>query len=383
MDRRAILAIALSFVVLFGSNWLFQKLGWLPTPSNTKVATAPLDSSSAPGRANLTAPTLTTLGARDTTGAHAGASGAWVATDLPDTVLTIEQPLFTARVRTRGARLLSVVSRSKGRQRRTGALADSPALSLDLGDDATPVSSRTRCTRGPRAPMPGPGRHAHADRARFERTVGRADVPLRRRGLPHRLQRSDRGAEPGARPQALPHRAALVAARDRAHARRRFGEPGRDDEGGQGQPASPRERAQEGPEDERRCDPLARSAQQVLPARARPRRGCPGHREPHRARARHAARGTRPGRGFDHDPAAGPGRTHQFMLYAGRSTTGVQRLGMDLEPPRAFAFNFFAVLVGALAWSASSTRSSTTGASRSSCSHAAKLARRIRCRRAA
>ena len=32
MDRKALIAIALSFVVLFGSNFLFQKLGWIPTP---------------------------------------------------------------------------------------------------------------------------------------------------------------------------------------------------------------------------------------------------------------------------------------------------------------------------------------------------------------
>jgi len=144
MDRRAILAIALSFLVLFGSNWLFQKLGWLPTPSNTQVATAPPDSASAPGQAQFTAPgakTLTTLGARDTTGAHTGASGAWVATDLPDTVLMIDQPLFTARVRTRGARLLSVVLKQyKDGDDGRVALADTPALGLDLGDDATPVS---------------------------------------------------------------------------------------------------------------------------------------------------------------------------------------------------------------------------------------------------
>ena len=37
MDRRALIAIALSFVVLFGSNFLFQKLGWIPSPAQQRA----------------------------------------------------------------------------------------------------------------------------------------------------------------------------------------------------------------------------------------------------------------------------------------------------------------------------------------------------------
>ena len=37
MDRRALIAIALSFAVLFGSNILFQKLGWIPSPGQQRA----------------------------------------------------------------------------------------------------------------------------------------------------------------------------------------------------------------------------------------------------------------------------------------------------------------------------------------------------------
>jgi YidC/Oxa1 family membrane protein insertase len=50
-------------------------------------------------------------------------------------------------------------------------------------------------------------------------------------------------------------------------------------------------------------------------------------------------------------PLPAGGRVHQYMLYAGPlDYWHVQRLGMDLEPPHALAFNFFKPFSSALAW---------------------------------
>jgi hypothetical protein len=41
LDRRTIIAVALSFFVLFGTQWLAVKLGWIPAapPREAKRAT--------------------------------------------------------------------------------------------------------------------------------------------------------------------------------------------------------------------------------------------------------------------------------------------------------------------------------------------------------
>ena len=152
MDRKALLAIALSFVVLFGSNLLFQKLGWLPSaqkPAATATTpSAPAGTVAEPGRAQIAAPApakgpaATILhphepAAADTTAAR---NGDWFAPANPETVLTIEHPLYTARFRARGARLLSVLLKQyKDGNSGRATLAADPAFGLDLGDAQTPV----------------------------------------------------------------------------------------------------------------------------------------------------------------------------------------------------------------------------------------------------
>lgn len=132
-----LLAIALSFLVLFGSQWLFQKLGWIPTrtkPATTAVST---DSLATPGRGEITRPEETggSLLAPDTTGATSGWASA------ADTILTIDQPLYVARFRSKGARLLSVaLKKYKDGNSGVATLAADPAVALDLGNDMAPQS---------------------------------------------------------------------------------------------------------------------------------------------------------------------------------------------------------------------------------------------------
>ncbi|MGH7726047.1 MAG: membrane protein insertase YidC [Candidatus Eiseniibacteriota bacterium] len=166
MDRRTLLAIVLSFIVLFGSQWVFQKLGWIPRPTDRKpasTAVAPGDTLGGPGATELqsgaggtgavsgpggTAPGIGAgagTAAGTVAGMAAGASGqaasGWIVTASPDTILTIEQPLYTARFRARGARLLSVaLKKYKDGNSGIATLADSPALGLDLGTDDRPLS---------------------------------------------------------------------------------------------------------------------------------------------------------------------------------------------------------------------------------------------------
>src|SRR5689334_3952386 len=135
MDRRALIAIALSFVVLFGSNLLFQKLGWIPSPQsppkNEAVQAPASRPSAAPGAAQI-APTTPTP-------ATTNAQGGWAAS--ADTLLTIDQPHYTVRIRTQGARLLSVLLKDyKDGDSGKAMLAADPPLALDLGDRQTPVS---------------------------------------------------------------------------------------------------------------------------------------------------------------------------------------------------------------------------------------------------
>ena len=151
LDRRTILAVALSFLVLFGSQWLAVKLGWIQqAPRPQATATAPdRGPSAAPDAARLdapdpnkpsTAPGASPVGAP---GAHAvGAAAAragWA--DAPDTIVTVEHPLYVARFQSRGARLLSVTLRQfEGSDTARVTLSDNPALGLDLGDSRAPRS---------------------------------------------------------------------------------------------------------------------------------------------------------------------------------------------------------------------------------------------------
>lgn len=148
LDRRTIIAVALSFLVLFGSQWLAVKMGWIPS-SPRPQATAPVappGASVAPGTATLDAPdpsrpsTAPGAGPRGAPGASIPGSTAlagWAA--APDTIVTVEHPLYVARFTTRGARLLSVTLRNfESSDTSRVTLADSPALGLDLGDARAP-----------------------------------------------------------------------------------------------------------------------------------------------------------------------------------------------------------------------------------------------------
>jgi len=147
VDRKAILAIALSFIVLFGSNLLFQRMGWLPRAQAPAPAPAVATAPQATSRAETTPPNLTataqgaTAPGASTLGApSAGKNGTWFAPPGADTVLTIEQPLYTARIQARGARLLGVTLKQfKDGDHGHASLTAFPAMALDLGDTQTPV----------------------------------------------------------------------------------------------------------------------------------------------------------------------------------------------------------------------------------------------------
>ena len=150
LDRRTILAVALSFLVLFGSRWRAGQLGWLPSPPPRPVATVPLTAGgpgAAPGATTLSAPPAatgsgTTPGAPNATlgvAATAAPLAAWSA--APDTILIVDQALYSARFKARGARLLSItLKKFEAGDTARVALAADPALALDLGDSRAPRS---------------------------------------------------------------------------------------------------------------------------------------------------------------------------------------------------------------------------------------------------
>ena len=146
MDRRAMIAIALSFVVLFGSNFLFQKLGWIPSPEQQRVKNeARPDSTSrasaAPGASEIRVPNPAPGPLAEATPSPARPNGTWEAPANADSVLTIDHPLYTARIRARGARLLSVVLKNyKDGDSGRATLAADPLVALDVGDLRTPAS---------------------------------------------------------------------------------------------------------------------------------------------------------------------------------------------------------------------------------------------------
>src|SRR5690349_15860684 len=126
MDRRWILAFALSFAVLVGSQWFFSRIGWIPKPAPPRSATT-----TTAGRppAGTTAPASSPDGATQANAARtptaSGGPGAPGATALvpstesvmrgfpteagPGRVVVVDEPLYVARFRTRGGRLLSVL----------------------------------------------------------------------------------------------------------------------------------------------------------------------------------------------------------------------------------------------------------------------------------
>lgn len=148
LDRRTIFAVALSFLVLFGSQWLAVKMGWIPSspPPQESATTQPSGSSAAPGAARLDAPdparpsSAPGAGPRGALGAATGDGAAlagWAA--APDTIVTVDHPLYVARFSSRGARLLSVTLRNfESSDTSRVTLADAPALGLDLGDARAP-----------------------------------------------------------------------------------------------------------------------------------------------------------------------------------------------------------------------------------------------------
>jgi YidC/Oxa1 family membrane protein insertase len=144
LDRRTILAVALSFLVLFGSQWLAVQMGWLPSEPRPS-ATAPQDPAAttstgpgaAPGATTLAAPPPSAgAGPAGTTAAGAPLSG-W--STAADTIITVDRPLYVARFRARGARLLSLTLKDfAASDTARVALAGDPALALDLGDARAP-----------------------------------------------------------------------------------------------------------------------------------------------------------------------------------------------------------------------------------------------------
>ncbi len=148
LDRRTILAVALSFLVLFGSQWLAVEMGWIkPTPTESTMSKAqselgkPGAGHTAPGATTLDAPPsgATAPGSIATGLAARAAISGWAA--APDSIVTVDHALYTARFRTRGARLLSVTLKDFAAvDTNRVALAADPAFALDLGDPQAPRS---------------------------------------------------------------------------------------------------------------------------------------------------------------------------------------------------------------------------------------------------
>src|SRR5687767_11785986 len=133
MEKRVVLAVVLSLAVLFGSQWLFQRLGWTSRPVPTETTVLPRDTTSEPGveatRPAPAAPGTASLTATDTT----ATVGLWVAPGgvARDSVVQVERPHYTARFRTSGARLLSFVLKDyKDGDNGRATLAADPALAL-------------------------------------------------------------------------------------------------------------------------------------------------------------------------------------------------------------------------------------------------------------
>jgi len=350
MDRRALIAIALSFLVLFGSNLLFQKLGWLPSPAPKPVNEAKSDSTSrpsaAPGASQITQATPAPSAIPETQAASTWAAG-------PDTVLTIEQPRYTVRLRSRGARLLSVVLKDyKDGNSGRATLAADPLVALDLGDAQTPASL---------ADVP----FAYADSTDASGRVAKVTFSARdSSGLTveqtYRFMADDyrigyavaiTGLDP--RLDVKHYRITLKSwplqtERNHLEDLNNLGvtaKVGKDHKremaGGLKKGAKVREGAIGWLAVHSKYFLVGLVAQNVEGVATSADLAPETTKELHDAVI-----------GDLTVPLPGPGRVHQYALYAGPLDYWhvQQQIGMDLEPPHAFAFNFFKPFSSALAW---------------------------------
>jgi hypothetical protein len=356
MDRRALIAIALSFVVLFGSNLLFQKLGWIPSPAQQRARNeAKSDSTSRPSAA----PARPRSRAQSRAGSaragdaepgaperHVGrASGRRQRADDRASALHRAHP---------GAGRAAAVGRAQelqGRQLRRATLAADPLVALDLGDEQTPASLADVPFAWSDS-LDASGRIAKL--AFTARDSSGLVIEETYRFLPDDYRIGYSVAITGVDPK-LDMRRYRIALRSWPLSTERnrledlnnlavTAKIGKDNK---------REMAgglKNGAEAARRRDRLAGGAQQVLPARPR-RAERRGRRHDGGAHAGHDPEAHDFVAGDLDRAAAGPGRVHEYMLYAGPlDYWHVQRIGMDLEPPHALAFNFFKPFSSALAW---------------------------------
>jgi len=357
MDRKALIAIALSFVVLFGSNFLFQKLGWIPAPGAQRPAVVQ-QAPTAPGSSQLSAPApvkgpaaaiLGTALAADTTGAS---TGSWLAPANPDSVITIDQPLYTARIRARGARLLSVELKPyKDGNSGRATLSANPALALDLGDARTPVDlegvpyawAESLDTSGHIARVTFTAHDSSGltieQTFRFNASDYRIGYAVAIAGLDSRLDLKHYRLSLRSWP--------LATERNHLEDLSNLGvtaKVGKDNRremaAGLKKGAKTREGAITWLAVHSKYFMLGLVAQNVQGV----------------ATSADLAPGTSPEArdavlGDITLPLPAAGRVHQFMLYAGPlDYWHIQRIGMDLEPPHALGFNFFKPFSSALAW---------------------------------
>jgi YidC/Oxa1 family membrane protein insertase len=363
MDRKALIAIALSFVVLFGSNFLFQKLGWIPSPAQQRAANeaARTDSttgpSPAPGATTLGATRAPASGVTAPLGApavpgDANPNGTWLAPAGADSVLTIDQPLYTARVRARGARLLSVVLKNyKDGDSGRATLAADPMVALDLGDTQTPVSladvpyawAESLDASGRVARLTLTARDSSGlaieQTYRFNAQDYRIGLSVAIAGLDQRLDLRRYRVQLRSWP--------LVTEQNRLEDLNNLAvtaKVGKDNrrEMASGLKKGPKPR-------EGAVTWLAVHSKYFL-------LGLIGQNVQGVASSADLAPGTSP---ETHDAVVGEmtvplpsaGRVHQYTLYAGPlDYWHVQQIGMDLEPPHALLFNFFKPFSSALTW---------------------------------
>jgi YidC/Oxa1 family membrane protein insertase len=357
MDRRALIAIALSFAVLFGSNILFQKLGWIPSPAQQRARNeARSDSTSrpsaAPGASEIRVPNPAPGALAQAAPSPARPNGTWAAPAGADSVLTIEQPLYTARIRARGARLLSVVLKNyKDGNSGRATLAADPLVALDLGDEQTPASLAD-VPFGWADSVDASGRTAKLVFTARDSSGLAIEETYRFLADDYRIGYSVAitGVDP--RLDLKRYRIALRSwplstERNRLEDLNNLAvtaKVGKDNKREMATALKKGPKAREGA-----IGWLAvHSKYFLLSLVARNVEGV--------ATTAELAPGTSP---ETHDfvagdvtvPLPGPGRVHEYMLYAGPlDYWHVQRIGMDLEPPHALAFNFFKPFSSALAW---------------------------------
>jgi YidC/Oxa1 family membrane protein insertase len=357
MDRRALIAIALSFVVLFGSNLLFQKLGWIPSAAQQRARNeAKSDSTSrpsvAPGASELRVPNPAPGALAEAAPSPQRPNGTWAAPASADTVLTIEHPLYTARLRARGARLLSVVLKNyKDGNSGHATLAADPLVSLDLGDLQTPASladvpftwADSLDSSGRTAKLVFTARDSSGlvieETYRFLPDDYRIGYSVAITGVDPRLDM--RRYRIALRSWPLSTEQNRLEDLNNLAVTAKVGKDNKREMAG-GLKKGPKQR-------EGAIGWLAvHSKYFLLGLVARNVEGV--------ATTAELAPGTNP---EQHDfvagnvtvPLPGPGRVHEYMLYAGPlDYWHVQRIGMDLEPPHALAFNFFKPFSSALAW---------------------------------